>query len=97
MTSCRSYFQSSLDALLTFDVREVKVEMVLLFVEFFTRINDGRLVCRGTIEEVDDVQQRFHTIYLKIVDNGSFADVLLGNDETLELCKHGWRWAVHRG
>ena len=85
VTSCRSYFQSSLDALLTFDVREVKVEMVLLFVEFLTRINDGRLVCRGTIEEVDDIQQRFHTIYLKIVDNSSFADVLLGNDETLEL------------
>ena len=85
MSSGSSYLQGTFDTLLSLDVREVEVVLVLLLVELATGVNDGRLVAGVAIHEPDDIHQGVHAIDLQLVDHGCLADVLTGNDESLEL------------
>ena len=59
--------------------------MVLLLVELAAGVDDGWLVRRVTIHELDDIGQRLHAVHFQLVDDGSFADILLRHDETFEF------------
>ena len=68
--------------------------MALLFIEFSSGVNDGWLKLLSSIEEIDDIIERFHPVDIDLIDNGSFAYVLFGNDESFELffsCAYGYR------
>ena len=86
--SCR-YFQGALNALLAFHVAEINIEMVLLLVEFFTCVDDGRLVAVIAIHKADNVRQSLHAVDLQLVHDSRLADVLLWHDESLELLRPG--------
>ena len=85
MTACGCYLESTLHTLLTTNIAEVELIMVLLLIELLAGVNDGRLIAGVTIHELDDICQRLHAIHLQLVDYSRLADVLLGHDEALEL------------
>ena len=89
MTTGGSNLQGSLNTLLTFDVGEVEVELQLLVIKLLARVDDCRFVGRRAVEEVDNIHQCLHAVDLQLVDDGRFADVLLGNDEALEFLLAG--------
>ena len=87
-TSC-CYFKGSLHTLLSTNIAEVQFVVVLLFKELLASIDNGWFVGSVAIQKLHHVHQRFHAVNLQLVDNGSFANVLLGNYQSLELLGAG--------
>ena len=85
MPTCSCNFQGALDALLSFDITEVKVVLVLLLIELMAGIDHCGLVGVCAVKKLNDIHERLHTINLEVIDDGGLADVLFRNNQPLEL------------
>ena len=82
--ACCSHFEGTLHILLSLHIRKIKVEIRLLAIELFARIDHSGLKSRLTIEKADDLAQRLYAIDLQFVDHGSFTGILLGDNDAFE-------------
>ena len=89
MASSGRHLQSTLYTLLPLHVGKVKVEGVLLFVEFLAGIDDRWLITLCAVEETDDISQTLHPKNLELVHDGCFTGILLRHDESFELLLTG--------
>ena len=89
VSSCGCHLERALHVLLSTDVGEVELKLVLLLVELAARVDDSGLGTFLSGEEGYDVAYVLHAVYLEIVHHGCLAHVLLGNDQSLELLGTG--------
>ena len=68
--------------LLTFYISKIQLKIILLSVKLRTRIYYGRLQRMHTIKMSNHLIDMPDAIYLKFIDNGSFADVIFGYEKT---------------
>ena len=78
MSACCCYFECSLYELLSFDVGEVDVELVLLFEEHFLGVECRRLELVYIGEEENDLGEVFHAVNFEAADNGCLLGVGFG-------------------
>ena len=78
MSTGSGHLKGALDILLSADVAEVEVELVLLFVELAAGVDDGGLVGGVAVEEIDNVGQVLHAINTDIVDDSRFEGIGTG-------------------
>jgi hypothetical protein len=100
MASGSSHFKCSLYAFLSLYVSEIKLEMILLLVELFACVKDGRLVNRSTIEKGDNISERVHAVDLQIIDDSRLTNILAGHNEALVFlgsCLDGNRQCATNG
>ena len=88
-----SDFKCPFYILLSTNIGKIKVETVLVLIEFLASINEAWFWMCCAFNEVDDIHERVHTIYIQVVDNGCFPLVLFWHNEGLEMvcpCTYGY-------
>ena len=94
MASCSGHFQGSFDVLLSANVREIKVEIILMLKEFPARVNDNGLALRLSVKKRYDVSHAVHAVNVKLIHNSRLAGIGCGHDKALvmfEPCLDGNR------
>lgn len=86
VTTRGSHLQGALHALLSTDIGEIEVEIVLLLVEFLPRINHaGAEIGIVTLEEANDLGDTAHTIDVELVDHCGLVLISFGDNQSLHL------------
>ena len=92
MATRSRYFEGALDIFLPFYFIKVEVEMLLLRIKFFARVDDSRFDEGVAVKDADDVAEVTHAIDFERIDNRSFTSIVHRYEQSLVLlgtCHYG--------